>query len=64
MTFMVTIAYRSYSRYPRYYEPIIKPSRIYRQRGGGLDLDEDGRIEPYIDFAPFYHLIGITWALN
>merc|ERR1739838_191451 len=28
-----------------------------RQRGGGLDLDEDGRIEPYVDFAPFYLLI-------
>merc|ERR1712228_275703 len=28
-----------------------------RQRGGGLDLDEDGRIEPYVDFTPFYRLI-------
>ena len=31
---------------------------ISRQRGGGLDLDEDGRIEPYVDFTPFYRLIG------
>jgi len=30
---------------------------ISRQRGGGLDLDEDGRIEPYVDFTPFYRLI-------